>query len=240
MPPGYAGAYGQGPSGPGGYGPGGYGGPVVPRRNGLAIAALILGLISIVGFITFVIPALALGLGLAAASKAKRSGGAVGGAGMARAGWILGALGVAGFVTIIVLVATGVIDTDEKSVDDLDIGSCYDLPIESDAETETISKLKEIDCDKPHDGQLVHEGQLNPDGDRPYVDDMQALTNEAGLECIDEPFTDFTGSAFDPAEFSIYVLVPPEETWDLTKGGYSCFLTSVSGDPLTQSYEDGA
>lgn len=230
MPP----AYGMPPGYGGGVG-GGYGGPVVQRRNGLAIAALVLGLLSIVGFITFILPALALGLGLAGASKAKKSGGAIGGGGMARAGWILGALGLAGFVTVIVLAATGVIDTDKKRVDDLDVGACYDLPL--DDVNATVSTLREVDCDKPHDGQLMFEGELNPDRDREYVDDIDELTFEAGSKCIGAPYEEFVGRAYDPTLLDIYVLVPDETSWKVSKGSFSCFLVDPTGKQITGTSE---
>lgn len=232
-------AYG-GPGGPPGFGggAGGYGGGFPPAKNGLATAALVLGILALPLFFTLVIPLLALGLGLGAASKAKRSNGAIGGAGKAKAGWILGLIGTLGFVVLIVLVATGVIESDKKSVDDLDIGACYDLPLDSSLEDE-ISTLKEIPCDEPHDGQLFHQGELNPDRDRDYPSDAEALTNEAGTECVTGPFEDFTGESYQTSSLGIYVLIPSEDGWKASRGMYSCFLVSMDGSALTESKEAG-
>jgi len=236
-PPPYGGPAGGPPGFGGGFG--GYGGPLPPAKNGLAVAALILGIFGIFGFFTLVIPLVAIGLGLGAASRAKRSNGAIGGAGKARAGWILGLIGTAGFVVFVVLIATGVIESDKKSVNDLDIGACYDLPLDSSLDDE-ISTLKEIPCDEPHDGQLFAQGELNPDRDRDYPSDADALTTEAGTACAGDPFEEFTGESYAASPLAMYVLVPSKDGWTSSRGSYSCFVVSADGSALLESAEAGS
>ncbi len=243
-PPPYGGpppTYGGPAGGPPGFGAGfgGYTGPLPPAKNGLAVAALVVGILAIFGFFTLVIPLLAIGLGLGAASKAKRSNGVVGGAGKARAGWILGLIGTVGFVVLIVLIATGVIETGDTSIDDLDMAACYDLPLDSGFDDE-ISSLKEIPCDEPHDGQLFAGGELNPDRDRDYPASADALTTEAGTACSGTPFEEFTGERYATSPLGIYVLVPSEAAWTASRGSYSCFLVSADGSALVESMESGA
>lgn len=99
---------------------GGYSGYAVaqPRTPGLAIAALVLGIIAAVslvlgffcyGLVSIVCGAIALFLGLRARGQIKASGGALGGYGMAQAGWIIGLvsliLGVLELVFLGILVA---------------------------------------------------------------------------------------------------------------------------------------
>ena len=74
--------------------------PLPKPVEGRAIAALICGIAAPLGaFLLFgvsgvILGAVALGLGLSARSRIKRSGGVLGGGGMALAGWILGVVGL--------------------------------------------------------------------------------------------------------------------------------------------------
>ena len=77
------------------------------RTSGLAVSSLVLG---ILGFF-FVTAILAVIFGHVSLSQIKRSLGAISGRGMAIAGLVLGYLWLAFFVVIIVLAATGVIQT---------------------------------------------------------------------------------------------------------------------------------
>lgn len=66
-----------------------------PRTDGMAIAALVVGIVAAVGVFCYGIVALILGpiaiyLGLRSRGQIKASGGALGGYGMAQAGWIIG------------------------------------------------------------------------------------------------------------------------------------------------------
>ena len=71
------------------------------QTDSLAIAAFVVGLIAplsailLVGIPGVVLGAVALFLGLRSRSKIRRSGGALGGGGLALAGWILGICGIA-------------------------------------------------------------------------------------------------------------------------------------------------
>ena len=66
-----------------------------PRTDGMAIAALVVGIVAAVGIFCYGVPAVILGpiavfLGLRARSNIKASGGTIGGGGLALAGWITG------------------------------------------------------------------------------------------------------------------------------------------------------
>ncbi len=85
----YGGQYAGGPQGPGAWGhPGaGYGVHQPTRTNGLAVAALVMG---ILGWIPFVPAILAIVFGAVSQGQIRRSGGAETGRGMAIAGIVLG------------------------------------------------------------------------------------------------------------------------------------------------------
>src|SRR5437899_11006277 len=73
----------------------GYGYSASPPNDGMAIAALVVGIISAVGVFCYGVPAIILGpvavyLGLRSRRKIKASAGAIGGGGLAMAGWITG------------------------------------------------------------------------------------------------------------------------------------------------------
>jgi len=77
------------------------------RTSGLAIASMVLGIV----WIFWLGSVLAVIFGHVALSQIKRSMGALGGRGMAIAGLVLGYLGLATLALVIVLAATGAIDT---------------------------------------------------------------------------------------------------------------------------------
>jgi hypothetical protein len=76
--------------------------------NGLAVAALILGIIGIPGVFALlnIFSILALIFGLVSRSQIQRSGGAQGGSGMAMAGIVLGTIGIALDVIWIIVAVT--------------------------------------------------------------------------------------------------------------------------------------
>lgn len=101
-PPEYGGYGGQDPYGQP-YRPGG-------QTSGKAIAALVLGLISIVACGIFTgIPAFIVGR--SAVREIDASGGRLGGRGMATAGWVIGlieiVLGIIGIIVVIIVFASG-------------------------------------------------------------------------------------------------------------------------------------
>ncbi|HMJ74506.1 MAG TPA: DUF4190 domain-containing protein [Iamia sp.] len=106
---------------PGGYGQPGYG--AAPASNGMAIAALILGIISllgslvpIVGWFMWPFALAAIGLGFAGASRAGKIGGV--GKGMAVGGLITGALALLAAIawTVILVVAADDVNDDFNDI----------------------------------------------------------------------------------------------------------------------------
>lgn len=68
----------------------------VPKRDGKAVAALVCGIIGLIGF-GLVLGAVAIGLGFQSRRNIQRSRGALTGEGLAMAGLVLGVIDVAAF-----------------------------------------------------------------------------------------------------------------------------------------------
>lgn len=136
--PGTGAAYGHPSSAPPPYGygpgPGGYGWPGAPLPNGKSVAAMVIGIISLVvvsscwgSFIGIITSPVALGLGLSARRAADR--GELGGRGQAVAGFVMGIVGTilsAIIVTVIVLMFTVFQDDLEESETEYGGGTSVD------------------------------------------------------------------------------------------------------------------
>lgn len=207
---------------------------IQPHRNGKATAALVLGLCSILLFTTLVVPLLALIFGLIAASEIRRSAPRETGLAMARWGWILGLLGIFAFGGVWVVVAILDIENDKPADHDAAIGSCFNLP-EIDLE-EIIDAVgfDPVACDDPHDGELFHKGELNPDRDRTYPGE-DAVAEEVAVTCVGGPFTDYVGIVYDLSIYDVYVVFTRELTWKAAYGGYECYIYDPSGAPIVGS-----
>ena len=86
----------------GGYMPPGGAGYAAPRTDGLAIASLVVGILSLLCCGILLGPAAAI-MGFIARNRIMQSGGAVGGGGMAMAGLILGIVGFVLWVIIVIV-----------------------------------------------------------------------------------------------------------------------------------------
>jgi Domain of unknown function (DUF4190) len=91
------------PPPPGGYQPQmGGAGYAVPRNDGLAIASLIVGILSLLCCGIILGPAAAI-MGFISRNRIAQSGGAIGGGGLAMAGLILGIVGFLLWIVIVIV-----------------------------------------------------------------------------------------------------------------------------------------
>ncbi|MGH2719497.1 MAG: DUF4190 domain-containing protein [Actinomycetota bacterium] len=100
---------------PGGYG---YGPPAPPgsQSNGMALASLILGIVAIIANVIFIPSILAIIFGSRAMKNIAASGGAMGGAGMAKAGRILGIIGLIITLGVIILFAVAASHSNSNAI----------------------------------------------------------------------------------------------------------------------------
>ena len=223
VPPGFTGSYTSGTSMMG------YTPVLPPKRSGLAVAAMVCGISSVLLFVTGVLPLLALIFGLVSAGSIKRSGGALRGLGMARTGWILGGLGLVGFAVFMWAAATGRLDDEgAKRVDDLSVADCLlKLP----AEGATVVRVTIVDCAKPHEAEVYFVGELDPTRSRQFPGDA-VVSTEVARACLDR-WQAFVGLEYGTSVLDAYYLQPGELGWKSSRGGYTCFVfepgKSVSG-----------
>lgn len=192
-----------------------------PSRSGKAVAGFVLGLISIILFLTIVVPLLALIFGVLGLREIGRSNGMRTGRGMAITGVVLGTLGLLGGGALWVVIGHEVATT--TGATELEVGQCVKLP---GADATEVFRFDDQDCDKPHQAEVFAIGDLGS-GDDPYpgVSEVQSQ-----IETLCRPaFADYVGIDFDSSVFQVTTVYPQESTWK-TNQEYACLAFDPSGD----------
>jgi hypothetical protein len=236
--------YGQQPYGQQPYGP--YGQPPygphlqVPQQqpglNGLAIAALVLGIVCC-------IPPLGLVLGLVALSQIRRKGQR--GKGMAVTGVVLSSIST---LLMLVFFATGEAGdawrgfregmkdaSRTTSTFDLRRGDCFDIPgPEVEEELETAS-VRTVDCDKAHDAEVTGAFTLDGADGYPGSEEADADVQER-CQAINDAYVD---PAAVPSNAELYYYVPTEDSWRIGDRTVTCAYAATEGK-LTGTLRDRA
>jgi hypothetical protein len=140
-------------------------------------------------------------------------------------GW-LALLGVvAAVVAVGVALLLVVVGSDATSVVDLEVGDCFDFPTVDGDDVAEFETVDVVSCSEPHEAEVVFVGDLNPDGDTPYPDDIDlfALADRrcgTGVELPDE-LAD---------RFGVVPIAPTQETWEGADGRFSCVALQYGGD----------
>ncbi|MEU6378223.1 DUF4190 domain-containing protein [Streptomyces sp. NPDC046909] len=205
------------PPGPWGYGYGGYAQPV--PVNGVAIAALVLGILCF-------LPAVGLVLGLIALSQIRRKGER--GKGMAVAGAVLSTVGlVLWTVTLSTGVASDVVEGFKDAASGRDTayalakGDCFDSGTGS--LTGEAYDVDEVPCSQAHHGEVFAVVTL-PAGPFPGDDE---LTDTADDKCYALPETYAMDAWAVPADVDVYYLVPSKESWTFGDREVTCLFGNV-------------
>ncbi|MHC3473459.1 DUF4190 domain-containing protein [Streptomyces sp. 7R007] len=215
------GPYAQGPYGaPYPYQPWGQGYSPYNRPapvNGVAIAALVLGILCFV-------PAVGLVLGLIALRQIRRRGER--GKGMAVAGTVLSSLGLVLWTLALVSGAQfdvwdGVKDAarDDGSAYTLHKGDCFDEPGGSlEGEAYDVDK---VPCKGEHDGEVFAEFKLT--GFTSYPGDDR-VTEEADSRCYALRYDYAMDGWAVPADVDVYYLTPTEDSWRFGDREVTCLF----------------
>jgi len=168
-----------------------------------------------------------------AASKAKAAraaGRPADGLGRARAGWILGVVGLLGFALIVVGAIAGWYD-EEQNVNDLEVGDCVELDIDS----EEVSTLPVVDCDEPHHAEVFLTAELFEDEDEfPRGESMVQRIDDT---CAGDAFEQFVGTPYQESSLELYYAAPSRESWDQGDRTVVCFVIRPDGGTLERSVQ---
>ncbi len=257
------GGYGTPQGGYGGPPTGGYGtppgGPGQQGTNGLAVAALISG---ILGFLCITAIA-AIVLGIVALGQIRKTGKK--GKGLAIAGIVLGAIWLlVGALSVPAALdrindeasvttsssapdtATAAPSTSETTPSDtgsstttttepvledavIELGDCVDDPAILDGSD--VEQSSVVECSVPHYAEAYAQFDL-PEGAYPGED---AVTSAAEEGC-DAEFTGFVGMDYQESVLEVFYYYPTEDTWDVDRG-VVCIIIDPSGEPVTGSLE---
>ena len=187
--------------------------PQKPSTNGLAIAALICGIIGAV--------LLSVIFGIIALNQTK--GGRQGGRGLAIAGLIISGVWVLLFAAIIILAIT--FDDGSVQATDIKAGDCI---AEAPADGANVKRLPKVSCDEPHEGEVY--AMIPVSGDTfPGQTAMQSEYERRCLSALDAYAPD---AASDPA-ISSFLLYPSQETW--SRGDRDVACIAITRDKRTGS-----
>ncbi|GAB2329273.1 DUF4190 domain-containing protein [Streptomyces variabilis] len=221
----------QGPPGPGPYFPYGPYGPRPPAAvNGVAIAALVFGVLCF-------LPAVGLVLGVIALLQIKRRGER--GKGMAVAGVTLSSLGLALWTAA--LVTGGVAAFWEgfrdgarsDSVLSLRKGDCFTSP--GGLEGWTVKALK-VACTDEHDGEVFALVAV-PGSDFPGDDSLVELGED---RCYERRSAYVMDGWSLPEEIGVYYFAPSEQSWRFGDRSVACVLGREDGTRFSGSLRSDA
>lgn len=146
--------------------------------------------------------------------------------------YVLAAAGLAAAIAIaigIIVVATAGEDT---LVLDLEVGECFDLALDRGASD--IGTVTTVDCDEPHEAEVVAAGELDPDGTRERPSD-DAVFPLVDARCADA-LSDAHRALLD--RFGILPVVADERSWESFDGRYVCIAIPYGGGTTTGSALD--
>ena len=146
-------------------------------------------------------------------------------------GWMVGLVALAVVVFGVGVAAIGAFSgsDDGTAFVDLAPGDCFDLPDEMAADA-TIDSVDTIDCELPHDAEVVSVGTLN-DGDDPYPPDAELF---AAVEAACQ-----SAGVVDSGSFGLLPIAPTVDLWESFDGRYVCVAIPFGGQPVTGSLLDG-
>jgi hypothetical protein len=140
-------------------------------------------------------------------------------------GWVIGLLGAV--VTAVVVAALLIVaaTSSDTTVLELDVGDCFMIALESDsADIDTVDVL---DCNDPHDAEVVFVGTLNSGTDRPYPSEAEMFAE------IDRACAVVGDDLIE--EFGLLPIAPNETSWEQFQGRFLCVAIPFGGEPVTGS-----
>lgn len=197
--------------------------PPPARTNGLAVAALVLGIL---------FAPLGIVFGIVALVQINRKGEK--GRGLAIAGVAVGSVSVVLSVTLFAFGATVLGERYDgevaKSAFSLDKGDCFHHSGEWDTK---VYDVKAIDCDAPHNAEVVGEFDLYGIFEGEYPGEKK-LSGTADTRCTEVADAYSLDSWALPSDLYYAYYIPTHHSWALGDRTVSCFWVKEKGE-LTES-----
>lgn len=214
---------------PPGYPPPGYGPPGAPgakkKTDGLAIAGLVLGIVSIFFFVAFGIFAIVgLILSILALRRTKREG--VGGRGLAIGGLITSIFGLLFSIGFIVAVFWAADNIDYVSWDDVSVGDCVD--------EDTDFQVLVAPCFVPHEAEVYAVITSGLPDAAPTDEDLDALFDQF----CRERFRSYVGISYDDSIYSSSIITTQADDWKSGNRAVVCVIQNEDGSNLEGSVRD--
>lgn len=143
--------------------------------------------------------------------------------------WVVGLVVMVAAVAVGAVLIVAVVSSDETAIVDLDVGDCFDLAFDDD--TTGIERVQTVDCDEPHEAEVVLTGELNPDGDREYPSDAE-LFAEIDRRCATVPDA-------VQADFGLLPIAPVPGSWESFSGRFLCVAIPFGGGTVVGSLAAG-
>ena len=141
--------------------------------------------------------------------------------------WAVVGVALASVATLILVMAIRLASSNSTDVTDLDVGDCFVIEAAADG---SIDPVDVIDCDDPHDAEVVAVADLNPDGDLEYPTETE-LFELADAAC----------AVVDPDErFGILPIAPTASTWEARAGRVVCVAVPYGPDLVVGRYGEPA
>lgn len=195
----------------------------------MALASFILGLVGVVTCFLFVPSILAIIFGFVGLAAIRREAPALTGRKLAIWGIVLGFVGLALIAGVFAADSAGLLDDDQASFAEIEVGDCVMLPDELGG---SVRGIEVADCADPHDGEVFAIGDLDPEGDRAFPG-ADAVTREVVTACSDA-FEPFVGREYAQSALDVVFFHPLETSW-VFDTGYVCVVNDPSGASLVGS-----
>jgi len=139
--------------------------------------------------------------------------------------WTIAGAALFAIAVVTMIMVVRVVTEDRSDMTDLEIGDCFDMPVSGDDGTGLVDvpPVEVIDCDVPHNAQVIALGDLNPGGALAYPADDE-LVSEVDAACA--------RASTDP-RFGIVPIVPTQATWVGRDGRYLCVALTYGLEPIT-------
>jgi hypothetical protein len=221
-------APGYGPGSQWGPGPPPWPGPPQPRIDRVAIAALVLGIVSLLTFFLLLPAVIAVVLALIGYRRTRRPNSGKAGGAVAVVGGVLGVLSIlAGGLLLTILLQSHILSGTPTSYTGLASGDCYNPPVG------LIRVFHRVSCSGNHEGEVTGSFQDSAPQGAPYPG-SNLLTADVIVGCQRETMG-YIGAPLDPSRYSVHFYGPSRFQWNGDERTIVCTVRSADGSKLRGS-----